>query len=158
MLIVNHLIRNVIKLCISSATTSFQLELKRAFRLVPLVILIFLGPTAFSSTTINGVIDGDTSKARAEDARYERIYALWGALVTIANGEIQLPRLSAQEVLTFIAGVHTGEYYKFGERQIFDILPSPGQTFFNPIRIGDKVTSFIFLKYCRTKNSKKACQ
>ena len=139
MLVINNIIIKIILSLFSSVTTSFRSGLKKALRAVFLTLLIFFGPTVFSATKINGVNEGNTSKARAEDARYERIYALWGALVTIADGESQLPKWSAREVLTFAAGVHMGNSYGFLEEDILRILTKKGDTHFDVSSYGNPV-------------------
>ena len=87
MLIIHQCVKHIINSCLSSVTASVQSGSKKALRLGSLGLLIFSGPALFSAPSINGVIDGNTPAERAIDARYERIYALWGALVTVAEGQ-----------------------------------------------------------------------
>ena len=139
MRIINHPVKNILKLCIASVTTSLQPALSKTLRLASLAVLISCGPAVFAATAINGVINGNTSETRAEDARYERIYALWGALATAAGEETELPRWSAREVLAFTTGVHLGRQREFSERTLLEILTVFGETPFDVSSIGDPV-------------------
>jgi len=101
-----------------------------------LSVLLFSTPVMFG-INIDGKVEGDTVRERAEDTRYERTRALWGALVSAAEGETQLPRWSPRQVLAFSAGAHMGKYYEFGDTQIQEIVSGTSTKVFDVRGFGD---------------------
>ena len=133
----NHLIKNIIKRFTVSVRASIQPRAQKVFWLAGSLVFLLLSPVAFSAPVINGVIEGSSTAEKAEDARYERTYALWGALLSAADGETALPRLGVQDILAFTTAVHMGKSYEFSEQEIFDILPKGKETSFTIKGRGD---------------------